>query len=408
MTECSKVAVTWQWANYLQATVQPGKQLLFINLDETYVAYYQGLFTGNMAVSKKQWPVTQRPLSQRASRGQLRMGLTHVGLICDEPLVQPLLPQVLIASESVLTMTVWRAVMPLLPSWMYLIRMPSKWITQDCMVWILNLIGWSLRAVAHLYDIVLSMDVLGLHYVPKVIAAARANGIRLHFIPGKLTWLLQPLDTHGFSLYKRYLKKIAAEFRAAHVDAQITVNQWLLFIRDTIDKILIQRNSTSAFRQNGFGDFQQSVSTFILRHLTHDLILPVSSDRPTDESLRCIFPKGRTTMDLSVFIIPPLAFPKVPPMLPPLPLPALAPPPPPIHLPAGAGGGGGVTAPRLLIFETPFLAARAKPGPPASIRSSPFVKWARPKVGPGARRVRVVSKASGSSASAAVPPVPKA
>ena len=201
------MAVTWQWANHLQATVPPGRRLLFMNLDETYVQYYQGLFRGNLAVTKKQWLVTQRPLSQPASRNQLRMGLTHVGLICDEPLVQPLLPQVLIASDSVLTMTVWRAIMPLLPNWMYLIRMPSKWITQDCLVWIINLIGWSLRAVAHLYDIVLSMDVLGLHYVAKVIAAARANRIRLHFIPGKLTWLLQPLDTHGFSLYKRYLNK---------------------------------------------------------------------------------------------------------------------------------------------------------------------------------------------------------
>ena len=402
------MAITWQWANHLQATVQPGKQLLFINLDETYVQYYQGLFKGNMAVTKKQWPVTQRPLSQRASRNQLRMGLTHVGLICDEPLVQPLLPQVLIASDSVLTMTVWRAIMPLLPNWMYLIRMPSKWITQDCMVWIINLIGWSLRAVAHLYDLVLSMDVLGLHYVGKVIAAARVNGIRLHFIPGKLTWLLQPLDTHVFSLYKRYLKKIASDFRATNEDAQITVNQWLLFIRETIDKILIQRNNTSSFRQNGFGDLQHSVSTFILRHLSHDLVLPVSSDLPTAEALRCIFPKGRTTIDLSSFIIPPLAFPKVPPMLPPLPLPALAHPPPHIHLPAGGAGGGGVAAPRVLIFETPFLAARAKPGPPVSIRSSPFVKYVRPKVGPGARRVRAVSKASGSSASAAVPPLPTA
>ena len=186
------------------------------------------------------------------------------------------------------------------------------------------------------------------------------------------------------------------------------MNQWLLFIRDRIDKILIQRNSTSAFRQNGFGHLQHSVSTFILRHLSHDLILPLSSDRPTDEALRCICTKGRTTIDLSSFIIPPLAFPKVPPMLPPLPLPALAPPPPPLHMPAGGGVGGGIAAPRMLIFETPFLVARAKPGPPASIRSSPFVKWARPKVGPGARRVRAVYKASGSSASAAVPPVPKA
>jgi hypothetical protein len=57
-TECSKVAVTWQWANHLQATVPPGKRLLFMNLGETYVQYYQGLFKGNLAVTKKHWPAT--------------------------------------------------------------------------------------------------------------------------------------------------------------------------------------------------------------------------------------------------------------------------------------------------------------------------------------------------------------
>lgn len=148
----------------MKQTVPPGKQLVTINLDETYVGYYQGLFKGNLAVTKKSWPITQKPLSQPASRSQLRTGLTHVGLLCDVPCVQRLLPQVLIAADKVLPMTVWRAVVPLLPSWMYIIRMPSKWVTVDCLIWILNLIAWSLRAVKHLYDIVLQMDVLAQHY----------------------------------------------------------------------------------------------------------------------------------------------------------------------------------------------------------------------------------------------------
>ena len=198
---------TWKWWNHLKATAPVGKQLLTINLNETYVSYYQGLFAGNLAVTKKAWPVTEKPLSQPASRSMLRTGLTHVGIVCDVPLAQRLLPQVIIASEKVMTMTVWKAVLPLLPCWMHLIRMPSKWITAECLVWIINLIGWNLRGLRNLYDIVLSMDVLGLHFCDKVVNAARANGIRLHFIPGTLTWLLQPLDTHGFALYKRYLKK---------------------------------------------------------------------------------------------------------------------------------------------------------------------------------------------------------
>ena len=43
-----------------------------------------------------------RPPTQRATRMQLRMGLTHVGIICDNVEVQPLLPQVLIVPDNVL------------------------------------------------------------------------------------------------------------------------------------------------------------------------------------------------------------------------------------------------------------------------------------------------------------------
>ena len=96
------------------------------------------------------------------------------------------------------------------------------------------------------------MDVLAQHYSIRVVNAARAHGIRLHFIPGKLTWLLQPLDSHAFALYKRYMKKIALDYQAMNPDATISVNQWLLFIRDTIQRVLIDRNSANAFRQNAF------------------------------------------------------------------------------------------------------------------------------------------------------------
>ena len=94
----------------------------------------------------------------------------------------------------------------LLPTWMYLVRMPSKWVAVVFLIWIISLIAWSLREVKHLYDIVLQMDVLAQRYNVRVVNVARSHGVRLHFILAKLNWLLQPLDTHSFSLYKRYMK----------------------------------------------------------------------------------------------------------------------------------------------------------------------------------------------------------
>ena len=198
--------------------------------------------------------------------------------------------------------------------------------------------------------------------------------------------------------YISVIWKIALEYQASHPDTHITINQWLL-IRDTIQTILIERNTVSAFRQNGFGDRQSAVSTFILRHLSNDVVIPVSSSYPTIDKLRCISPKGRTTLELSTTIAPELAFPKLPPMASPIPLPALVG--PPVHVPVG---GGGDAAPPRVSLETAFSSARAKPAAPVTLRVNPFAKYARPKTGPTIQRVRV-SAASSLSASGVAHPV---
>ena len=143
------------------------------------------------------------------------------------------------------------------------------------------------------------------------------------------------------------------------------------------------------------------MSTFILRHLSNDVVIPVSSNCPTIDELRCIFPKGRNTLELSKFIAPNLAFPKLSPMPSHIPLPALVG--PPVHVPVGAGGDG---APRRVLFETAFSSARAKPAAPVTLRVNPSAKYARPKIGLAIPRVRA-SSSSGSSGSGVVHPVPK-
>ena len=143
------------------------------------------------------------------------------------------------------------------------------------------------------------------------------------------------------------------------------------------------------------------MSTYILRHLSNDVVIPVSSSCPTIDELRCISPKGRTTLEVSKFIAPDLAFPKLPPMASPIPLPALVG--PLVHVPVG---GGGDAAPPRVLFETAFSSARAKLAASVTLRVNPFAKYARPKTGPTIPRVRA-SASSGSSASGVVHPVPK-
>ena len=93
----AQVGVSWQWYNALLRRADVAwKQLLNVNMDEIYVPFFDGMASGHHAVTNKSMPVGAIPLAQDCSRSHLRMGLTHVALVCNVPAMQRLLPQVLI------------------------------------------------------------------------------------------------------------------------------------------------------------------------------------------------------------------------------------------------------------------------------------------------------------------------
>ena len=183
-----EVGVSWQWYNSILSKADAaGKELLLINLDETYVPFYYGNAKGNMAVTNKTLPKGAMPLTQEASRNQLRMGLTHVGIICNIPAVQRLLPQVLIVPSRYLLLRDLRAVRAVMPPTISVVRAKSKWISKIVMVWIVRLLDWTLRPLRRQYRVALLMAVLGIHIDTSVTDAAREADIDLLYVPALLT-----------------------------------------------------------------------------------------------------------------------------------------------------------------------------------------------------------------------------
>lgn len=43
------------------------------------------------------------------------------------------------------------------------------------------------------------------HYSPEVLSTCSRNNLHVSFVPAKLTWALQPADTHVFAGQKRRL-----------------------------------------------------------------------------------------------------------------------------------------------------------------------------------------------------------
>ena len=56
------------------------------------------------------------------------------------------------------------------------------------------------------YQPLLIFDAVPLHLADEVMGELATAGIWYLVTPARLTWLLQPLDTHAFAKYKRYLK----------------------------------------------------------------------------------------------------------------------------------------------------------------------------------------------------------
>ena len=106
----------------------------------------------------------------------------------------------------------------------------------------------------------------------------------------RLTWLMQPLDTHGFQRYKAHLRSQYQDARCRSAgDGDLATGEFLPCVHSAVRTVLQGTRWAGAFSQDGFGGGQAEVSSFIKRQTgaTGTVQAPVS--RPSDEQLACAF-----------------------------------------------------------------------------------------------------------------------
>ena len=135
----------WQWWNCAAASMPAGRAPLRINLDETSIALFQGHSKGNVFFRKRKRAPDTEPL-QKASLATKRTCFTHVGLICDEPALQPLLPQVLIGNEETFKAGAVAGLQAACPQNVHLLRQKSAWNNVEARKQVIRLLGAALRA----------------------------------------------------------------------------------------------------------------------------------------------------------------------------------------------------------------------------------------------------------------------
>ena len=114
----------------------------------------------------------------------------------------------------------------------------------------------------------------------------------MHYVPAKLTWLLQPLDTHAFSRFKVV---IGCEYRREVMrNGHCELSAMLRIVAYAVRKVFQGTHWSRAFDSSGFGQHQARVRKTILEQLEWEPAVGVSSQLPSLAQFTSIFPRRAT------------------------------------------------------------------------------------------------------------------
>ena len=276
----------------MHAQVPPDRKVLRINMDETSVKLYQDAGKGMLVARACRLRRTPRSLVQNVSRKKLRSAMTHAALLCDDPEAQRALPQLLIAGEASMTAEQEQLVRSVLPEHIVLLRIKKGWMNADVMCWLAQQVQLSLRAWESTHAVIFMVDAYKAHFGSRVLQAFARRNIMFHLIPAKVTWIMQPCDTHLFSQYKAHLAKSCQEKMLARSEPSLSWTTLAEGLVDTIEQIMHGRHWASAFAQDGLNGDQHSVSQRVWQKIGLAEPTMAGNTLPSLQQLSFIFPRN--------------------------------------------------------------------------------------------------------------------
>jgi hypothetical protein len=271
-------------------------------MDETAVAYSYPVQRGTVII-KKWLPKGKAHKKQQLTTADVRGHITVMAFITHIPAVQAILPQILLGNRHKFTQAFLRSMAGCIPPNVHMWPGDSSWNNQYKMAKALKLLAKSLTRCMETYQPVLVLDCCRAHVCRALSLLATRLGIRLLFVPAKLTWLLQPADTHLFAKFKSFVRAAWA-LRWSEGRGQITDKEWAQMILDALVKVVRGSFWRAAFEEVGLLCNQQKLGAKLQLRLQLAAGAAVSAapcDRPTSDQIRSVFPKRTKTELLDIF-----------------------------------------------------------------------------------------------------------
>lgn len=263
-----------------------------INLDETALP---------RAIARRPGHVLRLPrghagarLFERIGRQESHGHATLVACLSSISGLQHRMPHFLLAKDATLSAAEKARLRALEPPLLWL-EGTNGWMTTTLLCRVLTHVRRVVQAAAPHHEIVVLLDSAPMHAHPAVLAHAARLRVHLLFVPSKMTWLLQPLDTHVFSALKHCLHVLQLEQRATSVDGRLPKDAWVQLVAVAVRRVLLERQWGSAFADNGL-----IANALPLRQRVADVcgsIFPVARRPPATEEIQ--FLVGRSVPNMA-------------------------------------------------------------------------------------------------------------
>ena len=273
-------------------------------MDETSLALTFGGQKGNIRVIKKEGQFRQR-FVERLSAGERRQSVTLMVSLANVAEVHRELPQIFLGSTRHFAGAYLATYRPRMPEGMFLWANDRGWMTQEVCAVLIRAIAASLGDLMTRYHVILIMDAHRAHISETICRRATAAGMTLVYVPAKLTWLLQPADTHLFAPFKAAVRRRYTNARMESLDGRLDKEQWLSVVCDALNESVIHRGWTRSFASNGITDEQQHVSMYV-RSMVGATRSTCPTAKPTQEEINYLFGIRNIPYNLLMPELPPM------------------------------------------------------------------------------------------------------
>ena len=260
----TQATAVWNWANFLHARIPPHERAVVVNMDETSIRLYQKPGKGCVVKVARKEKRSAKSLTRNVTKGQLLGTFTHVAMICDDADLQPHLPQFLFINQTQISQAEFDSIQG---EWLPNVdarRVANPWMTNDKMKFVLKGLADAVAANSQNRRVVLCSDAHKTHIATSTWKSAAAHNIFYFIVPARLTWALQPCDTHLFAMFKNMLCTSCQKLAILNGRRRWDIILLMKALNTTIGDVLNKRSWQKAFDDLGYRGNQKNVSQRVL------------------------------------------------------------------------------------------------------------------------------------------------